>query len=112
MWAWLTAEDRPIRSFAFVLPSEMAIARVNMTALACKATLRAFGSVQAAQRWLLRDPRLSSASTQSKMETEPPLREPAESGRRPRLRPGAYISNDAPADHVTFPSKKRNGGSK
>ncbi len=109
MWAWLTGEDRAIRSFAFVLPSEMAVARVNMTALACKARLRAFDSVQAAQRWLLRDPRVSSAGTQAKVETQPP-REPADSGRRPKLRPGAYISKDAPADHVNFSSDEEGGG--
>ena len=110
MWAWLCSEDRPIRSFAFVLPSEMAVARVNMTALACKAKLRAFDSVQAAQRWLLRDPRLSSAGTQTKVETQPPIREPADSGRRPQLRPGAYISKDAPADHVNLPPDEDGAG--
>lgn len=59
MWDWLAAPNRGLSQVAFVLPSEMAVARVNMTALSQKAPVRAFDSVQQAQRWLLRPVRPS-----------------------------------------------------
>jgi hypothetical protein len=63
MWDWLCASTRGFSLVAFVLPSEMAVARVNMTALARRAPVRAFDSVQSAQRWLVRGgSRASSAS--------------------------------------------------
>jgi len=128
MWQWLTAEDRAFDFIAFVLPTELAVARVNMTALARKARLRAFDSVQVAQRWLLRDPRISTAGTMPKLESQPPAieveveeagvegevdpREPSESGRRPALRPGQYRVSEAPVDRIsrTPRLKKKPGG--
>jgi len=50
-----------------VLATEMAVARVNMTALSRKASLRAFDAVHAAQRWLLREARLSTAGTEPRL---------------------------------------------
>ena len=63
IWHWLTRDLRPIQTIAFVLASDITIARVNMTALSRKSRLRAFDSVQYAQRWLLRDSKLGSATT-------------------------------------------------
>jgi hypothetical protein len=60
MWEWLAAPDRGFAKVAFVLSSEMAVARVNMTALSRKAPVRAFDSVHAATRWLTRETRSGS----------------------------------------------------
>lgn len=102
MWTWLTRPERPIQTIAFVLASEMTIARVNMTALSRKASLRAFESVQAAQRWLLRDPRMGSAATMPRIASQPPEENTEErrSGRRQRPSPGAYRMTDAPVDRL------------
>lgn len=54
MWEWLLDPSRSFEVTAFVLPAGMAVARVNMTALAKGANLRAFETVSAAQRWLAR----------------------------------------------------------
>jgi len=96
MWSWLTGADRTFERVAFVLPTEMAVARVNMTALSRKASLRAFDAVHAAQRWLLRERTLSTAGTEPRLESSPP------SGERRRARPSptAYRRTDAPVDTV------------
>ncbi len=60
MWEWLSSPDQGFKLVAFILPTEMAVARVNMTALSRRAPVRAFHSVQEAQRWLTRGPRASS----------------------------------------------------
>src|SRR5262245_14154134 len=65
MWDWLAALDRGFTMVAFVLPSEMAVARVNMTALSKRAQVRAFDSTHTAQRWLTRGPRSSSVTMQA-----------------------------------------------
>ena len=113
MWTWLTAPGRVLEHIGFVLPTEMAVARVNMTALSRRASLRAFDSVQGAQRWLLRDPKISTGLTQPAISTTPPPPSgPPSEIRRARPSPGVYSSTDAPADHVTPPGgTKRGGGS-
>lgn len=63
MWAWLTGGGRGFSMVAFVLPTEMAMARVNMTALSRGVNVRAFDSVFSAQRWLVRGGRRSTAAT-------------------------------------------------
>jgi hypothetical protein len=65
MWAWLAATDRGFQMVAFILPSEMAVARVNMTALSRRAHVRAFDNLPHAQRWLVRGPRQSSVTMQA-----------------------------------------------
>lgn len=109
MWQWLTEEGRGFDVVAFVLPTEMAVARVNMTALAKGARLRAFESVMDAQRWLLRGPRFGTRPTLPDVEKEPTRRAPARSTLCPKLGPGQYRSSDAPVDHIR--RRKSNGGS-
>ena len=113
MWSWLTDRGRVIEHVGFVLATEMAVARVNMTALARRAPLRAFDSVQAAQRWLLRDPKISTGLTQPSISSAPPppaAEGPPSETRRARPSPGVYRSTDAPADHVTPPRGTNRGG--
>lgn len=114
MWAWLTSPDRVFEFVAFVLPTEMAVARVNMTALSRRAPLRAFESVQAGQRWLLRDPKVSTANTQPRVQSSPPDGETIVKSqtRRQRPSPGLYRSAEVPTDHVVTPPDgvKRGGG--
>lgn len=78
MWEWLVAPDRGFTTIAFVLPSEMAVARVNMTALSRRVAIRAFDSVQQAQRWLMRGtrPTLSASDVPSSRtpSSHPPAR--------------------------------------
>lgn len=95
MWEWLTAHERTFERVAFVLATEMAVARVNMTALSRRAPLRAFDAIHAGQRWLLRDPRLSTAGTEPRLESSPPSGE-----RRSRPSPTQYRITDAPTDTV------------
>lgn len=116
MWRWLSAADRGFSVTAFVLPTEIAVARVNMTALVKGAKLRAFTNVHDAQRWLLRRPRFATRPTMAAQEAQPSapdLREPAESSTHRRLRPGEYKSTEERIDHVGVPKKKkrRSGGS-
>lgn len=61
MWDWLMSPERGFAQVAFILPSEMAVARVNMTALSRRAPVRAFESVQEAQRWLTRSTKPNSS---------------------------------------------------
>jgi hypothetical protein len=95
MWRWLLDPDRGFTIIAFVLPTEMAVARVNMTALSRGAQVRAFDSVFAAQRWLQRGPRFSTRSMSRSPSSRPPA--PASSAasdrpprRRPASSPGLY----------------------
>ncbi len=111
MWSWLSGPERALEVIAFVLPTEMAVARVNMIALARRAPLRAFDSVQGAQRWLLRDPRISTGLTQPRISSSVPPPEASEP-RRSRPSPSVYRSTEAPIDEVVTPPRgvKRNGG--
>ncbi|MBX3274378.1 MAG: hypothetical protein KF729_29205 [Sandaracinaceae bacterium] len=121
MWSWLTSSERAFDSIAFVLATEMAVARVNMIALSRRAPLRAFDAVQAAQRWLLRDPKLSGNLTEPRISSSsppppsssvPPAPPPLSEVRRSaRPSPSVYRSTDAPSDHVPRPGDRRGGGS-
>lgn len=51
MWRWLLSA-RSFDQIAFVLPSEMAVVRVNMLARSQRAGICAFGAVHEAHRWL------------------------------------------------------------
>jgi hypothetical protein len=85
MWEWLVGSGRAFQMVAFILPSEMAVARVNMTALSRRAQVRAFENVQEAQRWLTRGPRSSSLSmapvSEAPRTSRPPT--PADGATRP-----------------------------
>lgn len=81
MWKWLTGGGRGFSMVAFVLPTEMAMARVNMTALSRGVNVRAFDSVFSAQRWLVRGGRRTTAATLPSIRPPssppPPLKERA-----------------------------------
>ncbi len=77
MWEWLVSPQRGFTTVAFVLPSEMAVARVNMTALSRRAPIRAFDSVQQAQRWLMRGTRPTLSATDVPTGRAPSSRPPA-----------------------------------
>lgn len=101
MWDWLSAHDRGFTLVAFILPSEMAVARVNMTSLSKRAPVRAFQSVQEAQRWLTRGPRASSVmglmppeGTSDRSSSRPPPKERVGAALAPTERPPP---SDAPA---------------
>ena len=84
MWRWLRS-DRSFSRVAFVLSDEMAVARVNMTALSDKLALKAFGAsdpgaVQRAQRWLMRDEKGRSLYPPT-VASEPPPPDDPTSGR-------------------------------
>ena len=124
MWEWLLSPERGFDVVAFVLPTEMAVARVNMTALSKKARVRAFESVHEAQRWLLRGPRFASRSSipalsptmpamDSQRAIEPPRRiEPPELHEqiRPSARAkAAYSSSEAPVDYLGSQEQRGRG---
>jgi hypothetical protein len=69
MWEWLLTPEHGFEAVAFVLSNEMAVARVNMTALAQKAPIRAFDNVHQAQRWLTRSGK-STMPPPSKLDEE------------------------------------------
>lgn len=101
MWDWLSAPDRGFTLVAFILPSEMAVARVNMTALSKRAPVRAFQSVQEAQRWLTRGPRASSVmgmapaeASGERISSRPPPKERGGAALAPTERPP---TSNAPA---------------
>lgn len=104
MWTWLSTPDRGFSKVAFVLPSEMAIARVNMTALSKRAPLRAFDTVQQATRWLTRSTR--STMTLPALSTAPPDHasdEPRPTGLEPtRVPPAPSVPRDAPPRSIGF----------
>ena len=114
MWTWLTGAERALETVAFVLATEMAVARVNMIALSRRAPLRAFDSVQGAQRWLLRDPKISTGVTQPRISSSVPPPEgipPAHSEtRRARPSPTQYRSTEVPAEHLGTPPNGVNKG--
>ncbi|MFK7985582.1 MAG: hypothetical protein AB8I08_06085 [Sandaracinaceae bacterium] len=101
MWAWMTHPTLGFETVALVLPSEMAVARVNMTSLARGANIRAFDNLFAAQRWLIRGRRRSTSTFRSSSPPPPPDGSIVESGERRRhssLPPeGASRSSNAPA---------------
>lgn len=104
MWEWLAAHNRGFQMVAFILPSEMAVARVNMTALSKRAPVRAFESLQQAQRWLVRGPRQSSVSI--------PAFSAEGEERAGSSRPPPPVSERAPRDNAQSDKKGRdNGGS-
>jgi hypothetical protein len=123
MWDWLTAPDRSFKMVAFVLASEMAVARVNMTALSLRANARAFENVQQAQRWLTRERRNSVMTLPSIAPVAPDPRDarkppsypaPPESTERPSVRqttrppsatpPPARQSEPVPRGHTPSPA--------
>ncbi len=53
MWRWIRSQ-RYFDLVAYTLRDEMTIARVNMTALSERLSVRAFGSISEAHRWLAR----------------------------------------------------------
>ncbi len=101
MWEWLVSSERGFEMVAFVLPSEMAVARVNMTALSRRATVRAFESVQQAQRWLMRGtrPTLSASDLPSggRSSSARPRADSDQDALAPTERPAP---SDAPAARV------------
>ena len=102
MWSWILDPGRGFSILAFVLPTEMAIARVNMTALSQGAKVRAFDSVFAAQRWIARGPRFSTAAFRPPSSRPPPMEQPPARPRRATA-PGAgfYSAAAAPVDRVS-----------
>jgi hypothetical protein len=108
MWSWLLDPDRGFSIIAFVLPTEMAVARVNMTALSRRAQVRAFDSVFAAQRWLSRGPRFSTQAISRQPSSRPPPSEPDRAeGRRPASSPGLYRSTSTPTERPREPATGR-----
>lgn len=112
MWDWLMAPDRGFALVAFILPSEMAVARVNMTALSRRAPVRAFESVQDAQRWLTRGPKASSVMgmsaavrSSSRISSRPPAPVSEPAALAPTERPPAGAS--APPAMPPIPSAPR-----
>lgn len=99
MWAWMTHPTHGLETVALVLPSEMAVARVNMTALARGANIRAFDSLFAAQRWLVRGRRRSTTKVRSSSPPPPPDASMIESGehRRTSSLPPGDADGPAPA---------------
>lgn len=95
MWAWILAPDRGFNQVAFVPPTEMAVARVNMTALSHRAFVRAFESDFAAQRWLVR-PRASTGSFRPPSSRPPPMSStiPPKAAQSP----GLYVSSETKSD--------------
>ena len=93
MWGWILAPDRGFNQVAFVLLSAMAVARVNMTALAQRAFVRAFESDFAAQRWLVR-PRMSTGSFRPPSSRPPPMTAPPTRSDSP----GLYSSSDVSSE--------------
>lgn len=114
MWGWLLSEKRGFEVVAFVLPTEMAVARVNMTSVSLGAKVRAFEDVRTGQRWLLRDPRFSTQAMSSippKPATSSPPRRTTNSELRPTARSSEYLSREPRVDRVQLRKpKKRNGG--
>jgi hypothetical protein len=117
MWDWLAAPDRGFQMVAFILPSEMAVARVNMTALSRRAQVRAFDNVQQAQRWLTRGPRQSSMSIPTIGAPTPPSGvrpgsrapssvPPTEAAKKSSSTPPAADERDKRSSEI-----RRNGGS-
>jgi hypothetical protein len=62
MWSWIRSQ-KSFDMVAFVLPDEMVITRVNMTALSERLSVRAFASLPDAKRWISTSPRLRTSST-------------------------------------------------
>lgn len=98
MWAWLMDPGRGFSVIAFVLPSEMAVARVNMTALSQQVSVRAFDSVFAAQRWLRRGPRFSTQAATRRPSSRPPAPEAARRSDIRATRPTEVDRAAAPKD--------------
>lgn len=93
MWSWLVA-PRCFDQIAFVLPSELAVVRVNMLARSHRAGVCAFGAVHEAHRWLTGRQRSLSQTFSSPLgSTATPVPPPrAESGERtlePSTSPGS-----------------------
>lgn len=117
MWDWLSAPQRGFALIAFVLPSEMAVARVNMTALSRRAPVRAFESVQTAQRWLMRGPRASSIAGFAVPGSSPPEpketsvafakteRPPPPPSAPPATRPGFRPPTPGPSESLEVPTR-------
>jgi hypothetical protein len=111
MWSWILDPHRGFSILAFVLPTEMAIARVNMTALSQGAKVRAFDSVIAAQRWIARGPRFSTQTMRTPSSRPPPMEPskeraaepPAGRPRRDTARGPGFYSSTAPAVDRTPP---------
>jgi hypothetical protein len=119
MWDWL-GSDRGFAAVAFVIGSEMGVARVNMTALSRKMAARAFDNVQQATRWLTRSARPGSTigvpplpHEASDVDASPAVSEPAPrlpttppAGREPPAgQRGFRPPTPGPSDHVLSPSR-------
>ncbi len=109
MWAWMTHPTHGFTSVALVLPSEMAVARVNMTSLARGANIRAFDTLFAAQRWLVRGRRSSTSSFRSSSPPPPPNASVLESGERRRT--SSLPPDDAGRAGSSFPPRFAGGSS-
>lgn len=119
MWRWLVA-PRCFDQIAFVLPSELAVVRVNMLARSHRAGVCAFGAVHEAHRWLTgRQRSLSQTFSAPLGSTATPVPPPrAESGepasasstppgiRRTQVPPPAR-SHEAPARSSSVPPPPR-----
>lgn len=109
-WGWHLSETRGFEMAAIVLASEMAVARINMTALSMRANVRGFEGIQPAQRWLSRGPRFS---TQAKLSPAIPTAQQRHSTLRPTTRGSTgYRSSETKIDRVgpVGGRKKRGGG--
>ena len=124
MWKWLCDPTQGFEMVAFVLSSEMAVARVNMTALSRGVDVRAFDTLFAAQRWLVRGKRRSTAANMlaaRRESTAPPPSSDRPSGassRPPRSTPsgsnppGSNPPGSNPPGsgyHITHPRAERAG---
>lgn len=110
MWGWHLSETRGFQIVAIVLATEIAVARINMTALSLRANVRAFDGIQPAQRWLARGPRFS---TQAKLGPATPEAPKRRSTLRPTTRGSTgYRSSEPKIDRVgpVDGRKKRDGG--
>ena len=106
MWEWLAAPDRGFTMVAFVLPSEMAVARVNMTALSRKASVRAFESMQQATRWLTRGSRPGSTVSMPAVaasSSKPPRRADTPAAHAPTEPPPPTIDPPPPFEASRLP---------
>jgi hypothetical protein len=106
MWEWLASPDRGFTMVAFVLPSEMAVARVNMTALSRKASVRAFDSVQQATRWLARSTRPGSTVSMPALATgssNPPRRSNTPEAHAPTEPPPPALDPPPPFEASRLP---------
>ncbi len=117
MWEWLLAPDRGFTMVAFILGSEMAVARVNMTSLSRRGPVRAFENLKDAQRWLMRGLRTTTAMSleafsdpsSSRIPSPPPPRPSATAPTEPPPKPREF--SPTPPRIPTAPVMRKPSGS-